>query len=64
MIELLDVKATWAKIRSGFNSGPKAYENPAAKPTLRYGQSTTPPELSVPAPGVVFSGKTFSQRKK
>lgn len=68
MIELLDVKKQWSRIKAGFSSGVQ-FKTPAGQPSHRFVDGIDPsvkatqqmPESSAKS---VFGGKSFSSRKK
>lgn len=67
MIELYDMKKTWAKIRSGFTGG-KMFRSPVPRQTHRFADGIDPlvkqsQYQNMPNSTSAFNGKTFSQRK-
>lgn len=69
MIELLDPKKQWAKIKSGWNSSNRLFRSPPKPPSHPFRNGIDPmteqahysamPASIVPA----FGGKTYSERK-
>lgn len=66
-IELLDMRKTWARIRSGMKQG-NLFRNPPPRESHPYrdGRSSLVDEAQgiSASPKSVFGGKTFSQRRK
>lgn len=68
MIELLDVKKQWGKLKAGWNSSNRLFRNPPAQPKHPYANGIDPMTEQgrygmSSAKASVFTGKTFSQRK-
>jgi len=67
MIEFLDMKKQWAKVRAGFSGG-KLYKSIPPQPARRFVDGRDPlteqAQMFQKPTLPVFGGKTFSQRKK
>lgn len=67
-IELLDLKKQWGKIKAGWNSSNRLYQNPPAPQSHPFAEGRDPlvdaAELTMGQKiASAFTGKTFSQRK-